>query len=184
MNKKIILIISISFLLLATIGFTYAFFTVTVTGEVSDEIVETGTLSLHYTDGQEISLNQALPGQSITKKITITNTGTLSTSYSISFLNLINTIINNELVLEATCTSYSDYDNKIIEGTCKDIEKTPIIESSISTSSIIKEEILIDSGITHEYEIKITFIEKNDSQNYNQGKTFSAIINIDKHINW
>ena len=49
MNKKIIIEIALSFLLLATIGFTYAYFSGGVLGneEAENQIVETGTLSLN-----------------------------------------------------------------------------------------------------------------------------------------
>ena len=48
----------------------------------------------------------------------------------------------------------------------------------ILTSKNIKENIVIEPGITHEYNIDITFVETGNSQNYNQGKTLSGKINI------
>ena len=131
MNKKVLVAIGIALLLLATIGFTYAFFTATIEGEGTDTIVEAGTLSLVYKDGQEITLNQAVPGNSVTKTFTVTNTGTLIADYSIKLSELINSIENNELVFEGTCQSYENYEtNKTIKDICADIESTSIIESS------------------------------------------------------
>ena len=188
MNKKVIIGVVLSFLLLATIGFTYAFFIATVNGNenAKDQVVETGTLSLVYKDGPELKLDSAIPGSSVTKTFTVTNTGTLDATYTINLTKLINTITNEELVLEASCQSYKDYvdiNNKgTLSGTCDVIEETPIIESEIETTSTVKEGISILPEITHEYTLKITFIETGDSQNYNQGKTFSALININESL--
>ena len=186
MNKKIIIGISLSFLLLAAIGFTFAYFIADITGNenAEDIIVETGTLSLVYKDGQELILNKAFPGDYVEKVFTVTNTGTLDTEYSINFINLINTITNNELVVSYTCKSYVDYvdvDNKgEISGTCLGLTNKPVLESELQTTIALSEGITIPSNITHEYKIRVTFKETNQPQDYNQGKAFSTKIYINE----
>ena len=183
MSKKVIIGIALSFLLLSAIGFTYAFFTATVNGneDAKDQVVETGTLSLVYKDGQEISLNNAYPGDSINKTFTVTNTGTLIADYSINLSELINTIENDELVIEGACLSYEKYDSdKSIKDVCMDIDNQIVPMSDTATNATIKNNISIKPGITHEYTLKMTFIETNDSQNYNQGKSFSSKVQINE----
>ena len=186
MNKKVIIGVALSCLLLATIGFTYAFFTATVNGNenAKNQVVETGTLSLVYKDGQELKLDSAIPGSSVTKTFTVTNTGNLIADYSINLSELINTIENDELVVEGTCLSYENYDNedKSIKDVCLDIENQVVPMSSVVGSSTIKDSISIKPGITHEYKITITFIETGDSQNYNQGKQFSSKVQINESV--
>ena len=165
MSKKVIIGIALSFLLLSAIGFTYAFFTATVNGneDAKDQVVETGTLSLVYKDGQEISLNNAYPGDSINKTFTVTNTGTLIADYSINLSELINTIENDELVIEGACLSYEKYDSdKSIKDVCMDIDNQIVPMSDTATNATIKNNISIKPGITHEYTLKMTFIETND----------------------
>ena len=51
-DKKMLYGIGVVFLLLATVGFSYAYFTASIANkEVKDQVVETGTLSLRYVDG-------------------------------------------------------------------------------------------------------------------------------------
>lgn len=104
-EKKMIFGIGIVFLFLATISFTYAYFTATlVNNNVKDQVVQTGTLELTYTDGPEIVMNNIKPGTTITKEISVKNTGTLDTSYNLVWQELVNEITNDEMVIEATCT--------------------------------------------------------------------------------
>ena len=50
-DKKIIFGITLAFLFLASVGFSCAYFTSTITNkDVKNQIVETGTLSLRYVD--------------------------------------------------------------------------------------------------------------------------------------
>ena len=70
-NKRTILIVVVALLLVVTIGFTYAFFTATVNGNdnAQDQVVETGTLSLVYKDGQEVSLIVQFQGKVLLKHL-------------------------------------------------------------------------------------------------------------------
>ena len=181
MNKKITLGIVIGVLLIATIGFTYSFFSTSITGEGQENIVTAGTLKLVYKDGQEVTLTDAHPGDSITKTFTVSNTGTLTADYSINLSELINTITNDELVVSAVCKSYTEYEtNKKLSEVCSNIDETIIANNNASGAQTVKENISIKSGITHEYTITFTFKEMNTEQNYNQGKTFSTKVQINE----
>ena len=72
--------IGVAFLFLATVSFTYAYFSTAIRNEsVKDQVVTTGTLSLRYVDGAEIVMKNIRPGQTITKTVT----GTLDASYNL-----------------------------------------------------------------------------------------------------
>ena len=132
----------------------------------------TGVLGLYYTGGISVELDNIIPGQSISKEISVENTGTMETGYSINWDALVNTFINNEIVVRATCVQTHE---GIVTGTCEDIYDVPV---SNSLPSPIKEDIPIASGYTHTYSITIEFIETGSSQDYNQDKEFSGKIEI------
>ena len=181
MNKKITLGIVIGVLLIGTIGFTYSFFSTSITGEGQENIVTAGTLKLVYKDGDEVTLSNAKPGDSVSKTFTVSNTGTLTADYSINLSELINTITNDELVVSAVCKSYTEYEtNKKLSEACSNIDEAIITNSSVSGAQTVKENISIKPGITHEYTITFTFKEMNTEQNYNQGKIFSTKVQINE----
>ena len=182
MNKKKLLMtiamgvgIEVLALLLATVSFTYSWFSASVTSnEVKDQVVETGTLSLRYVDGPEIKMENIRPGTTITKTVYVANTGTLDASYNLVWQELTNEIQNDEMVIEVTCTridGVSEEEN----GTCSGISSKPI------SSSIIKSNVSIEPNILHKYDITITFIETKDNQNYNQGKNFSGVLGVNEY---
>ncbi len=168
-DKKLIFGIGIAFLFLATIGLSYAYFTATlVNKDVKDQIVTTGTLSLKYTDGPEINAKNIKPGWTLSKTVTIENTGTLDAIYTIYWKELLNEITNDELVMNLECESSTD--------TCSIIDKEnqPIdIEKST-----ISENIFISPGEIQTITLNFEFKELNKDQNYNQNKKFSGVINI------
>ena len=174
-EKKMIFGIGIVFLFLATVGFSYAYFTANITNkDVKDQVVETGTLQLTYTDGPEIVMNNIKPGTSITKEVSVKNTGTLDTAYNLVWQELANEIINDEMVIEATCTRLNA--NGVEEGTCESLSRTPIKRIKV------KENVSIEANITHKYNITITFKETNADQNYNQGKSFTGTLGVNEYV--
>ena len=174
-DKKIYLGIGIVFLLIITISFSYAYFSIKVSGNdnAKDVVVNAGTLSLVYTDGPEIKVENIRPGKTITKEVTVKNTGTLDTNYNIVWQSLINEITNDELVLSATCQRLNT--SGTVEGTCGPISQSPISDTAIARK------ISIESGITHKYTFTILFKETNANQNYNQGKKFSGVLGIEEY---
>ena len=173
-DKKIYLGVGIVFLLILTVSFSYAYFSINVSGNdnAKDVVVNAGTLSLVYTDGPEIKVENIRPGKTITKEVTVKNTGTLDTNYNIIWQSLINEITKNELVISATCQRLNA--SGTVEGTCESISQAPISDMTIA------KKISIESGITHKYTFTILFKETNTNQNYNQGKKFSGVLGIEE----
>ena len=174
-DKKIYLGVGLAFLLLMTISLSYAYFSTNVSGNdnAKDVVVNAGTLSLVYTDGPEIKVENIRPGKTITKEVTVKNTGTLDTNYNIIWQSLINEITNDELVLSATCQRLNA--SGVAEGICNAISQAPISDTAIGKN------ISIESGITHKYTFTILFKETNTNQNYNQGKKFSGVLGINEY---
>ena len=174
-DKKIYLGVGLVFLLLMTISLSYAYFSASISGNdnAKDVVVNAGTLSLVYTDGPEIKVENIRPGKTITKEVTVKNTGTLDTNYNIIWQSLINEITNDELVLSATCQRLNA--SGAVEGTCNSIPQAPISDTTIA------KKIAIESGITHKYTFTILFKETNANQNYNQGKKFSGALGIEEY---
>ena len=173
-DNKILFGTFIALLLLLTTGLSYAWFSASISGNenAKNVVVEAGTLKLTYTDGPAINAQYIKPGWSTTKEVSVKNNGTLDTNYNVIWQSLTNTIINNELVLSATCQRLNA--SGTVEGTCESISQAPIKDTTIA------KKILIESGITHKYTFTILFKETNANQNYNQGKKFSGVLGIEE----
>ncbi len=173
-DNKILFGTFIALLLLLTTGLSYAYFSASISGNenAKNVVVEAGTLKLTYTDGPAINAQYIKPGWSTTKEVSVKNNGTLDTNYNVIWQSLTNTIINNELVLSATCQRLNA--SGTVEGTCESISQAPIKDTTIA------KKILIESGITHKYTFTILFKETNANQNYNQGKKFSGVLGIEE----
>ena len=174
-DRKYIYMIAILTLVVLALGLSYAWFSAVITGNdtAKKNTVVTGDLKLTYTDTNEMSLSNAFPGDSFTKVISVKNTGTVNLNYNLIWQELNNGITNNELVIEATCKRLNSSNTE--EGTCDAIAQTPI------KSNTVKKNISIEPNITHEYTIKVTFIDTGSVQNYNKNKSFSGKLGINEY---
>ena len=180
---KIIFIVMMIALLLGVIGVSYAYFTMNIVQNQKLTVLNSGDLKLRYTDNTELSLENALPGDSIVKTFTVENIGSKKVSYNIIWNNLINTINNYDLQLDMKCKSYKDYNtsSKTESGECSSFYKAvPYTEKSISKD--IKRNNEIDIGITHEYTVTITFKNRSYLQNDNLNKSFSGKIDLEEYV--
>ena len=180
---KLSIIAIISLFTLAVIGLSYAYFSTEITGEGKYVILDTATLKLKYTDNTVLSLDNAIPGDFVTKTFTVENIGTKKVSYNIVWNNLINTINNYDLQLDMKCKSYKNYNtsSKVESGECSSFYKAvPYTETSISKD--IKRNNEIDIGITHEYTVTITFKNRSYNQKDNLNKQFSGKIDLEEYV--
>ena len=168
-KKKIILFLFLIIVLAVGIifGYSAAYFTSTIINnpEPKSTVVTTGVMSIEYTDGPEVKLEKALPGNFVTKTFSIKNTGNLDAYYEI----YLNDLINN--FADKTDLVYTLISN---DGGANVTTQTqvPDISSRIVTSK------LISPGTTHNYSLKIEFKETNDNQDDNIGKNFSSVIRV------
>ena len=145
---------------------SYAFFTASITHNNQEAMVITsGNMRLTYDDGNDnISLENALPGTTITKQFSVENTGDITTTYGIFFSELLNTFIDqSDLVYTLSSTEAS----------------IDISESQLpDTSDEIISNIVIFPTDKHNYTLTIKFLNKDEDQNDNQGKKFQTKIGI------
>lgn len=168
---KIIFGFILIFIFIGTVGFTYGYFKAEFSYKSDELNVTTGTLKIDYVDNSPLIYKSNFkPGDVITKTITVENTGSLDATYDLVWKEYNNDITNDELVIKAVCDSMTT--NDIMSGTCSGIEEKPV------TGDNIKSKVNIASGIKHKYIIEINFKNLEEDQNYNQGKTFSGIINV------
>ena len=170
-DKKMYILLVIS-ILFAVLGVSLAFFSLNIIGNDTAKYnkITTGDLELVFTDDNEVSLDGAFPGDSITKTISVKNTGTKEVSYNIVWQELLNEITNNELIIDGTCKNLNS--NNTEDGTCSAISKKAVKEGNITSNIPIK------PGYTQEYEVKITFIDTGKPQNYNKNKSFKGKLGL------
>ncbi|MCI7332446.1 MAG: BspA family leucine-rich repeat surface protein [Mollicutes bacterium] len=180
---KILLVSFITLILLSIFSYTYAFFSLQIEGTGKDIVMSTGDLRLEYKDEIELKFENAVPGDTISKVITVKNIGTKNVSYSLYWGNLINTIDNYELHVTLDCKSYTNYgeETQTESGTCENIYRAVPISDTVTTGNI-KGNISIDPNITHEYTVTLKFDNKNYNQNNNKNETFRGQIGIKEYI--
>lgn len=173
-DKRMIFILGIVFLFLASVSFTYAYFSSSiVNNNTKDHIVRTGSLELTLVDGEEIYMQNVYPGASINKTIYVKNTGSLDTSYNVIWQKYKNEIINNEISVEASCTRM-DYTSTTDLGSCDNLLLTPLTGNNVINNAEIP------AYEVHRYDINIIFNDTSQDQNYNQGKMFYGVLGIEE----
>ena len=179
---KIILIAFITMLVLTILGLTYAYFSLEIEGTGKDVTMSTADLRLIYKDETDLKLTDAVPGDEVSKVITVTNAGTKSAKYSLYWGDLINTIENFELHVTLDCKSYINYgeSNQTESGTCDKIYRAVPISDTVTTGNI-KKGISIEPGITQEYRVTVKFDNKTYPQNDNLNKSFTGKIGIEEY---
>ncbi len=156
-KKMIILTICAITLMLASILGTYAYFVSSINNDSRQEAeVDTGTMRLRFADNDEGINAKLMLGESITKKFTLENTGTLDATVSIEWLDMINTYTEGSLTytLEYSETEEGDY----IEL----VSSTNVPTSSTEFTSTLVPDITIPVGKTYYYNLVITLNNLND----------------------
>ena len=170
-NKKAyVLGIALALALVITItANSYAYFTASITNSVTptNTVVSTTSLVIEYTDGPQVSLNNTLPGTYVEKTFKVENKGTGDTTYDVYMSSLINT--------------FSDKTDLVYTLTSADGGYNVATQTQLpSSSSKIVDTQLLRAGEAHNYTLRIDFLETNDNQDDNKGKTFSTIIKLNE----
>ena len=170
-NKKLFYGLFLVSAFVITSGLSYAFFSSTIQGNDKAETLSVSTteLKLKFTDGKYVELIEAMPGSSVTKTFSVENTGTETGYYKINWQEFNNKIDNDELQVEFTCKSYK---GSTESGTCSNLTREAAYNRDL------KSNIEIASGIRHEYTLKLIFMDTNQNQNDNQGKSFSGVLRV------
>ena len=165
-NKKYQITLLVIAIMLIISGVSYAYFAVVASGTSNPNIVTSGTMKITYTDGPEVKLDNAIPGDSLTKTFTVKNTGTVDTQYDIYFSDLVNTF-----------ATQSDLVYTLTSDTGANINTDTIIPSIPSKIVSIQN---ITPNETQSYTLTIKFLNRDSAQDDNQGKLFKTIIKINE----
>ena len=172
-NRILILSILGTLLLLSiAVAGSYAYFVANVTGNPSTNnvVVTNGVMSLEYKDGDEINLANAVPGNSVTKTFTVKNTGNVATNYTIYFSELSNKFVDKtDLVYTLTSSDGG-----------KNVAQTQVP----SKNDAMVSNYAIGAGKTHTYNLKITFLNKDENQNDNMNVSFTTKIGINESVEY
>lgn len=168
-----IIILFIVTLLTLIIGATFAWFTASVTGNetASSVIVQTGTVGINFTDGNEIVLRNAKPGDSGSKEFTVESSAeaNMLQQYSINWdISTFNFDKPDELVY--SIEGETNKDGKVVNVKDKPMPTT-IGVSEVAEGTIKPEEV-------HTYTLTIKYIDNNHEQSVNNGKQFYGKIKI------
>ena len=181
-NTVLLTVIAVATLLVAVIGATFAYFTVSVSGNdtATSVIVKTAKLGIVYEQGSTISLDNLVPGDSrlngTTNKWTFTveNESTVNMEYDIVWTNIVNTFSAGH------CDLYYELDSElnstgtpVTGGT-----KTATIVPAAGPNVTMLADIQIVAGDIHKYELLLNFPNTSSSQDLQQNKTFAAKIEI------
>ena len=92
-NYKILLSVFLGVFLIAGIGFSFAYYTASISTTGSkDTTITTGNIAMTLNLGETIKINSLWePGESLTKTFSVTNTGSIDAYYTIYFSKLTNT---------------------------------------------------------------------------------------------
>ena len=187
-NTILLTVIAIATLLVAVVGATFAYFTATVTGndKASSVIVKTAEIgTVTFTDGDELKLENALPGATFSKTFTISSsaTSTMAVKYGVQLIDVTNSIGNDELeyTLKGTVQNSSDITGTLIAGTSGDSPQSKTISTtsgSTTTTIDLGTGTLGNKGEKHSYTLDIHFKETGSNQNSNQNQSFSGKIHV------
>ena len=169
-------IIGIATLLVAIIGATFAWFSITVTGNETpaDIVITSSNLGqVSFTDGTAIDLGKLMPGTFTTKTFTVSQTDPSATgriSYNIMLNVRANTLTPNadgQFVHSLKSKGNSN------GGTLANFDASPVpVQSMVIGSGVI------EGYEVHEYEYTIGLNNINANQNAAQGKTFSGYLSV------
>ena len=168
-------VVGIATLLVAIIGATFAWFSAQVTGNdtASSVIVQTATLGINYTNGNEIKLLNAIPGANQQKTFTISADENANTnqSYKIKWdIVDFDFADKSDLVYTLTGTG-NDAGGTLVNVASK--TEVPTSSAAIDGTGILA------PTETHTYTLYVEFKETGSDQNSNQGKKFAGKIQVE-----
>ncbi len=171
-------IIGIATLLVAIIGATFAWFSITVQGneEANKIVVNTATLgTVSFEDGSEIALNNIYPTLTPTTKTFKIFNAQEGATETIKY-NIYLEVANN------TLTPYADgYFTHSLTGVSSNngAVATVLNEEEVPTTKTLIGTGTLNGTDTHTYTYSIIFKESGLNQNAAQGKTFSGKIQVE-----
>lgn len=173
-RSKTILTLLFSLSLLASIaGATFAYLTVTISGNetATSVVIKSSSLNITYNSGAAIiAVAPAIePGWTQSKIFTVTNTGDDAAPYSIVWANVFNDFsVTSELTYTVAGVVSAGTGSAGNLGTTT----APTTNGNMITGLVLNE------NSTHTYTLTVTFNNPSSPSNSNQGKMFAGRIEI------
>ena len=173
-------VVGIATLLVAIVGATFAYFSISVTGNENASSIKVTTAKVGGVTfsgtGAEISVNNAYPGWTATRTFTIQTDSTSDASASVQYQIILH---STEVGLSSAAVSKHDFvydldgtgDNAQADKTNEDMPTT-VGDTVIGTGT------LAGAGASHSYSFTVTLKESSTDQNELQGKSYYGIIQI------
>ncbi len=167
MNKKFVLY-GVVVTLLLCVGMSYAYFSGTVGGNKKDITISSRDIRILFTDNNELSSSEIIPGWKETKTFSVKNESDEVFNYNIIFKDLINTFVT-EGYLQYKITSSNGYNMT---------EYSDIPKSSTPEDIILAYDIDINPKDIHEYTIEFIYKDSPEDQSIDMGKEFNGTLYI------
>ena len=168
-KQSLTLLISvITINVLCIIAVSYAYFTTVIKGNDTATPIELvmGTMKIKYEDGNLVTLNNAIPGDSITHTFTITNTGNLEAKYNIK-LDIEKNNFRDKKDLEYTLKKNG---SEVKRGNLPYEDGYILINQTIGIEKTTK----VDT-----YELEVRFKKDDTDQNDNKERELKFKIEVD-----
>lgn len=197
-NTVLLTVIGVATLLVALVGATFAYFSATITNNAKESVIITtaAPIGLEYL-GEQLSLPNAVPGDTKDGTFTVENPSTskVSQTYDLDLIVETNEFVtdyqaNNGRTQEAgdtdllaeqlviTITAASNGANNPTVLNSGKFNLTDGTTQLTTNQGKIVDDQLIAPGEKHTYSINVNFKELNIPQDANQGKTFNGHIEI------
>ena len=169
--KSLVMIAAFLVLSLVTTA-SYAYFTARVKDNLTTNtnVITSGYMALELEDGPSINFENMMPGTSVTKTFKVKNTGTVDTEYSVYLSELLNNFIYNKDIV---------YTLESTNGCSK--EETVFPNESGVNNQLISS-CPINAGETHNYNLIISYINRDGNQDKNKGCRIEAKLSINSYI--
>ncbi len=165
-KRTICLMVGIASILTIIGTISYAYFTATGETKPVQATINTATVSARFADNDTGITGQLSFGESLTKKFTITNTGTTEANVKMYWQGLVNTYTEESLTYTL---SYSETE----DGSYTEVvSKTNVPRSEASAKKILANLLTIPVGKTYYYNLTLTLNYLND---INQDADLSAV---------
>ncbi len=150
--------------MLIIIGSTYAYYSINSEEGSTEVDINTKLLAIEFSDGPEINFEGLLPGATIIKTFSVENTGNVINYYNVYINDVLNELTRtSDLVY--TLTSTNNGGN--ITTTNYPTENKKLLSN-----------IEIDSGVTQEYTLTITYLNQNANQSVDMNSNITGTLNI------
>ncbi len=165
-KRTICLVVGIASILTIIGTISYAYFTATGETRPVQATINTATVSARFADNDTGITEQISFGESLTKKFTITNTGTADANVKMYWQGLVNTFTEESL------TYTLSYAESEVGPYTEIVSKTNVPQSKTSAKKLLANLLTIPVGKTYYYNLTVTLNYLND---VNQDEDLNAV---------